>query len=120
MKTFVMLLALVGLMLPVFADETKSTNESVRGHVLSVKDGGVLVECHSQDYINNNDQTAGIDLKDVDGVIFLYGHPSQKEMIDRQHIGVIAVRAGTYHYETVLGAQSTVAAYKFVQNASSR
>jgi hypothetical protein len=100
------------------ADEAKP--ESVRGHIIGIVTdgaGGILLSCSSEDYLNNNDQTDGFDLQDVNGLVFVYGLPG-KDFLDDQHLGLIAVRAGTYRYTTAIGGEKTVAAYKFVKRAS--
>lgn len=92
---------------------------SLRGHVLQIIQHGVLLECTSQDYVNNNDQTDGIDLENIQGTIFLRNHPKQGDLVDDQRVGVIAIRDGTYRYTSVAGGGKTIAAFKFVKNASS-
>ncbi len=88
---------------------------------MQIVEGGILVECLAQDYVNNNDQTDGFDLENIQGVIFLYGVPGQKDMIDNQRVCAVAVRAGVYRFKSAIGGvERTVAAYKFVKKASSQ
>lgn len=118
MKAF-LLLVMVAMLTSLHAADP-APPESVRGRILQVLKDGVLLDCRSGDYINNSDQTDGLNLKDVQGIVFLSGHPGQGDFIDEQRVGVTAVRTGTYKYTTALGAEKTVAAYKFVKVASSR
>ncbi len=92
---------------------------SLRGTVLQkVKPQGMLVECSEGRIARNEDQTDGFQLDSVRGLVFLVGHQLEKDFVDDEAVGVIAVRIGNYEYTTALGATKTVAAYKFVRPAA--
>src|SRR5687768_3822030 len=117
MKAFFLVLFLA-LVCPLQSADAPAKPNSIRGRVVSVLEHGVLLNCQSRDYLSNNDQTDGFDLEDVGNVIFLAGHPKQKDLVDGQRVGVIGVRVGTYRYTNTLGAEAKVAAFKFVKLAS--
>ena len=38
-------------------------------------------------------------MENIQGTVFLSGHPKQAELLDDQRLGVIAIRAGVYRYQ---------------------